>query len=124
MSILIKNMSMPNRCYECVFCARTRNFYTKEVIYYQCYCLNQPLSGMDVKCAIEKDCRHPDCPLVEIPTPHGRLIDADSLHIATDISQKDCNKHRMMEYAKAHDSEHMHFKVLISKEPTIVEAER
>ena len=21
--------------------------------------------------------RHPDCPLVEIPTPHGRLIDAD-----------------------------------------------
>lgn len=23
--------------------------------------------------------RHPDCPLVEIPTPHGRLIDADEL---------------------------------------------
>ena len=21
--------------------------------------------------------RHPDCPLVEVPTPHGRLIDAD-----------------------------------------------
>ena len=23
--------------------------------------------------------RHPDCPLVEVPTPHGRLIDADSV---------------------------------------------
>ena len=24
--------------------------------------------------------RHPDCPLIEIPTPHGRLIDADELY--------------------------------------------
>ena len=24
-----------------------------------------------------KDNRDPDCPLVEVPTPHGRLIDAD-----------------------------------------------
>lgn len=23
--------------------------------------------------------RHPDCPLVEVETPHGRLIDADAL---------------------------------------------
>lgn len=23
--------------------------------------------------------RHPDCPLIEIPTPHGRLIDADEI---------------------------------------------
>lgn len=23
--------------------------------------------------------RHPDCPMTEIPTPHGRLIDADAL---------------------------------------------
>jgi hypothetical protein len=23
--------------------------------------------------------RHPDCPMVELPTPHGRLIDADEL---------------------------------------------
>jgi hypothetical protein len=24
--------------------------------------------------------RHPDCPLIEIPTPHGRLIDADAVN--------------------------------------------
>lgn len=23
--------------------------------------------------------RHPDCPMTELPTPHGRLIDADKL---------------------------------------------
>ena len=23
--------------------------------------------------------RHPDCPITEIPTPHGRLVDADNL---------------------------------------------
>ena len=23
--------------------------------------------------------RHPDCPLTELPTPHGRLIDADEI---------------------------------------------
>ena len=23
--------------------------------------------------------RHPECPLVEVPTPHGRLIDADDV---------------------------------------------
>lgn len=23
--------------------------------------------------------RHPDCPMTELPTPHGRLIDADEL---------------------------------------------
>jgi hypothetical protein len=23
--------------------------------------------------------RHPECPMVEVPTPHGRLIDADDV---------------------------------------------
>lgn len=25
--------------------------------------------------------RHPSCPLISIPTPHGRLIDADALRV-------------------------------------------
>jgi hypothetical protein len=25
--------------------------------------------------------RHPNCPLIEIPTPHGRLIDSDDIYI-------------------------------------------
>jgi hypothetical protein len=27
-------------------------------------------------------CRHPDCPLVEVKVPHGRLIDADELPLS------------------------------------------
>lgn len=27
--------------------------------------------------------RHKNCPLVEVPTPHGRLIDADDIDIIT-----------------------------------------
>ena len=41
--------------------------------------------------------RHPNCPLVEIPTPHGRLIDGDSLRMngitlidSTDLPHQGC----------------------------------
>ena len=53
MSILIKGMEMPKNCTECH--ARCRLY----------------LNG--------RKFRHPDCPLIEIPTLHGRLIDADAL---------------------------------------------
>ena len=29
--------------------------------------------------------RHPDCPLTELPTPHGRLIDADAYQYSGDL---------------------------------------
>lgn len=29
--------------------------------------------------------RHPDCPLIELPTPHGRLIDADAYQYSGDL---------------------------------------
>ena len=53
MSILIKGMEMPKNCTECH--ARCRLY----------------LNG--------RKFRHPDCPLIEIPTLRGRLIDADAL---------------------------------------------
>ena len=36
--------------------------------------------------------RHPDCPLVEVPTPHGRLINADKLERDIDkyLNSDDC----------------------------------
>lgn len=66
MSILIRsNVHLPRSCRKC------------------------PFNGGDWCIASEKvrigkhgnvnEHRHPDCPLVEIPTPHGRLIDADRL---------------------------------------------
>ena len=55
MSILIKGMEMPERCGACFL----RVGGCKQRIY-----MEQPPKY---------------CPLVEIPTPHGRLIDADAI---------------------------------------------
>ena len=64
MSILIKgDIGLPRDCCKCPF---------------NCYglCLaNRSKLSVD-KCVKS---RHSDCPLVEVPTPHGRLIDADAL---------------------------------------------
>lgn len=60
MSILIKGMVMPQCCGECKFMV-DRWCYASEDAYFE---LNK---------------RHPDCPLVEVPTPHGRLIDENWL---------------------------------------------
>lgn len=59
--------------------------------------------------------RHPDCPLVDIPTPRGRLIDADEL------------KKNMRNYYPSIDhlccSQHVVTKRDIDCAPTIIEAE-
>ena len=67
MSILIKNMEMPKCCRDCRFCAG----------------LADTEWGTCAGCLIDDECREASsksgCPVVEIPTPHGRLIDADEL---------------------------------------------
>lgn len=60
MSVLIRGMEMPEDCFSCPlkeegFCNIT-NAYAGQI--YE---------------------RNSDCPLVEVSTPHGRLIDADGL---------------------------------------------
>jgi hypothetical protein len=58
--------------------------------------------------------RHHDCPIVEIPTPHGRLIDADRL-------LKVLSKNSIISkitYANGDSIED-----IIRKAPTIIEAE-
>ena len=66
MSILIKGMDMPKSCGECEF-----NYYLEGGSYEWCECviLHDDLNQFDT--------RRTDCPLVEIPTPHGDLIDRD-----------------------------------------------
>ena len=63
MSILIRDMTMPNRCFECIFLATVPNFFC--------------LAGKRDLCAEHGiNISRPDwCPLIELP-PHGRLIDA------------------------------------------------
>lgn len=60
MSILIRGRGMPENCQECV-CLNDEYFYCQAVG-------RQPQDENVVS-------RRPDwCPLVEVPTPHGRLI--------------------------------------------------
>ena len=55
MSILIKGMEMPERCGACFL----------------------RVDGCKQRIYMEQRPKY--CPLVEIPTPHGRLIDADAI---------------------------------------------
>lgn len=64
MSILIK-IEMPKGCWACPFAVGK---------YYECLFTKKSTNwGLTT--------RPSDCPLVEVPTPHGRLIDADALMI-------------------------------------------
>lgn len=59
MSVLIKGMEIPHSCASCLW--EFQNY---------CYLINDRVESCD---------RDPKCPLVEVPTPHGRLIDADTI---------------------------------------------
>lgn len=65
MSVLIKGMEMPKDCSEC-------NFMYTTYMLNRHVCLAGDMFEIKVNSGIDAN-----CPLVEIPEPHGRLIDAD-----------------------------------------------
>lgn len=67
MSVIVKNMEMPKNCKECPFSD------------HEAWCLIPGSWKERYYCPDDE--RSDDCPLVEIPTPHGRLIDADKLNM-------------------------------------------
>ncbi len=69
MSIYIEGMEMPRTCYDCKF--RKRNGL--ELV---CPVLEKSYKIADTQVLFV---REKDCPLIEVPEPHGRLIDADAL---------------------------------------------
>lgn len=109
MSILIKGMKKPD-CYSCPF---EHNGYPDE---WEMHCL---LLDRQVGYFGKKLKEPKDCPIVEVPTPHGPLIDGDALYktyqeICSDIAciscpfltEDGCKVEQMIMYA-----------------PTIIEAE-
>lgn len=64
MSILIKGMDMPKSCEDCPCAYFTEGAYSDE-----CQVTHKHIT----------DEKPTDCPLIEIPTPHGMLIDVDDL---------------------------------------------
>lgn len=71
MSLLIDNdMNLPNSCSKCPL----------KYSSYDMYCCRMIYGDGSIVCVDSyTERRNPACPLVEIPTPHGRLIDADRL---------------------------------------------
>ncbi len=75
MSVLVKGMDLPGKCNECQFCV---NEFTEKAPVYEC----AALGAENVSVLVDDhgkpfDFRPDWCPLVEIPTPHGRLVDID-----------------------------------------------
>ena len=81
MSAFVKGMNMPRSCWECnLHCFRDNEKIKWGPI---------TIIPEDFRCGGNNGWhetnefdflneRHPDCPLVDVPTPHGRLIDADA----------------------------------------------
>jgi len=69
MSVLIQNMDMPKSCDECPYAE-----YYGEEDNRKCQILG---SYVDIIDDNGETVRDDNCPFIEIPTPHGRLIDAD-----------------------------------------------
>lgn len=70
MGVYIKGIEKPRTCGTCRF----SYFQEDECSWYSCSLLPR-----DVDQGSSGGFRQPDCPLIEIPKPHGRLIDADGL---------------------------------------------
>lgn len=71
MSVLIKGMDVPKNCDECPIQYKHWGYEIKLCPY------STVDNGADLFLPI--DYRMKDCPIYEVPTPHGRLIDADEL---------------------------------------------
>lgn len=80
MSILIRGMEMPQSCFECPF------------MLHRCFCLVNPKIEFTDEEYSELKGRYSGCPLAEVPTPHGRLIDMDViLAQLREMSLDDCS---------------------------------
>lgn len=85
MSVLIKGIKIPKNCGDCPFCAFTAD-EKKYIGYcntsdddYYCKVLDRFMEYDEIDGGVDILGKPDDCPLVEVPTSHGRLIDADEL---------------------------------------------
>lgn len=101
MSVLIKGMEMPRNCVNCC-CA----YYTEGALSDICQADEEQ---REIKYELYGN--KPNwCPLVEVPTPHGRLIDADELEVDT-------------EWSDYYDGYQSYSAMQIKYAPTVIESE-
>lgn len=116
MSVLIKNMEMPSRCYGCPFTEWSNLHQTMACLRYN----SEPCFEDHSREYFKK--RADFCPLVEVPTPHGRLIDEDNVIDAIHERLQVLRTHK--EFIKKHgDIDLLGVMPYIAKIPTVIEAE-
>ena len=97
MSVLIKKMEMPKGCWACPFAVGK---------HYECLFTRKSSNwGLTT--------RPSDCPLIEVKSPHGRLIDADALMI--EVMDSDLDHLQRDDWKEVIQ--------IVADAPTIIEAE-
>ncbi len=77
--VLVKGVKMPKRCYDCPFC-ETEGYIT---------CLCTP-DWKDIGKMTWIKRRPSWCPLVEVPEPHGDLVDRNDLLLEIENYPRSC----------------------------------
>lgn len=110
MGVVINGLSMPKNCLLCPCCVGEGIGAGR-----QHYC-----QAIDDEPCVSETYRPKNCPLVEIPTPHGRLIDADRL---MEVIEK--NSYLLKGYYNSLENGMFltGIKQAIDESPTIIEAE-
>ena len=135
MSILIKGMEMPSDCAHCFAAAIGYDspLYSSCKLYCRAVdkfadCATVVTEAKTLGMLREYQGRPDWCPLVEIKTPHGRLIDADALMDKYEMMENSCAEHGRAFSFSFKDcgekcAEWWTVQDALSREPTIIEAE-
>ena len=106
MSILIKGMEMPHNCEECGLTShRPEGLGLCHILHKQC----------------NYDTRPKDCPLVEVPEPHGRLIDADKM--VQYLHHQECDSCKTPDSDECFACREPFAEAVTDLQPTVIEAE-
>lgn len=114
MGIYIKGMEMPKNCNEC-------KFGTWSNLHQTACCKRHDFDPCFKDYSREyMDKRADFCPIVEIPEPHGELIDRDALNASIKELRKIKPLYKLNEFWELEGTEIMN---LIMGSPTVIEAE-
>lgn len=92
MGVYVEGMEIPETCIECINSGLRTAIRCSE--------------WTKISAGLRENHRALSCPLVEVPEPHGRLIDADALDYKLGASDRD-----------------IYVKYTLEEEPTVIEAE-
>ena len=102
MAILVEGMEMPYNCWDCSLLNAS-----------SCPCKNYS-SALEYTTN-----RHPNCPLIEVPEPHGNLIDADEIFVEFVIEGQRSKRYKLGEKWELNGEE---IRSVISRLPTVIPA--